>query len=401
MLASRRAAAWERCRHLAEEPDILAKVVGTLRGLGVVGQERLLKLLYLALTSRLLDRPVSLFVKGASSSGKSYATSRVLDLFPESAYYKLTSTSERALAYGNESLRHRMIILFEAGGISSELARDLLCTLLSEGRIFYDTVEKTSKGLTPRRIERAGPTGAIVNTTWPALATALETRMLSVPVDDGPAQIRRVVRAALTAPEVLAQERPDLWPWRALQEWLELGERRVTIPYAAALADMIPPLATRLNRDTGAVRRLIEAHALLHRATRERDGYGRIVATLDDYAAVHALVADLLAQEVGVAVPAGVRQAVQAVAELARDPAGVAGGVTVKLVAEKLGVDLSVASRRVRAALQRGYLVNLQDRPHQPAHLRIGSPMPGDGEVLPSPEALRARLAQDAARGGV
>ncbi len=59
---------------------------------------KLLRRLYLVVTSRLLDKPVSAIVKGPSSGGKSYITQRVLDYFPESAYYALSAMSERALA---------------------------------------------------------------------------------------------------------------------------------------------------------------------------------------------------------------------------------------------------------------------------------------------------------------
>jgi hypothetical protein len=38
-------------------------------------------------------------------------------------------------------------------------------SLLSEGRISYETVEKTVEGLRPKRIEREDPTGLITTTT--------------------------------------------------------------------------------------------------------------------------------------------------------------------------------------------------------------------------------------------
>ena len=53
-----------------------------LRRLGVVGERRLAKLLYLAVTSRLLDRPVSVAVKGPSSGGKSFVVESVAEVLP-------------------------------------------------------------------------------------------------------------------------------------------------------------------------------------------------------------------------------------------------------------------------------------------------------------------------------
>ena len=54
--------------------------------MGVVGERRGAKLIYLATTSRLLSRPVSIVVKGPSSGGKSFVTESVLKFFPASAF---------------------------------------------------------------------------------------------------------------------------------------------------------------------------------------------------------------------------------------------------------------------------------------------------------------------------
>jgi hypothetical protein len=49
--------------------------------------------------------------------------------------------------------------------MASEFATYLIRSLLSEGRLRYETVEKTKDGLVPRVIEREGPTGLIATTT--------------------------------------------------------------------------------------------------------------------------------------------------------------------------------------------------------------------------------------------
>ena len=77
---------WERAKGIGEQDSILDLVIGVGRRMGVVGEDRAIKLLYLAATSRLLDRPVSLVIKGPSSAGKSYVVERTLSLFPNDAY---------------------------------------------------------------------------------------------------------------------------------------------------------------------------------------------------------------------------------------------------------------------------------------------------------------------------
>lgn len=63
--------AWSSCSTLARQPDILDCFVTALNARGHVGEEQAAKLVYLVLTSRLLDKPSSAVIKGPSSAGKS------------------------------------------------------------------------------------------------------------------------------------------------------------------------------------------------------------------------------------------------------------------------------------------------------------------------------------------
>jgi hypothetical protein len=161
----------------------------------VVEERRGAKLIYLALTSRLLDRPVSVAVKGPSSGGKSFLAESVLKLFPPSAFHALTAMSDRALAYSNEPLKHRHLVIYEAAGMSGEFATYLVRSLLSEGRLRYETVVNTKNGLEPRVIEREGPTGLIITTTALRLHPENETRLLSLSVTDTTEQTAHVFHA--------------------------------------------------------------------------------------------------------------------------------------------------------------------------------------------------------------
>jgi hypothetical protein len=381
-------AAWIACQRLAEEPDILDRAARTVAALGVAGEVAAVKLLFLALVSRLLDRPVSVALKGPSSAGKSYIVEQVLRLFPPEAFYCLTAMSERALAYSAEPLRHRTLVIFEAAGLSGDMASYLIRSLLSEGRLDYETVEKTKDGLKARRITREGPTGLIVTTTAVSLHPENETRLLSVPVSDTQEQTRAVLAALANG----HGETPDLAVWHELQRWLAGGPNAVSIPYAGALAALTPPKAVRLRRDFGAVLTLIRAHALLHRASRDLDAAGAIVAMLDDYAAVRALVEPLIAAGVGATVPATMRETVEAVADLL-DGKGEEVTVSITKIAAALDLDKAPTSRRVRAAIERGFLVNHEDRQGRPSKIALGGPLPEDSPILPTPGVVANRCA--------
>jgi hypothetical protein len=93
------------------------------------------------------------------------------------------------------------------------------------------------------------------------------------------------------------------------------------------------------------------------------------------------------------------RQTVEAVRELAaQHPDGVPQSALVKV----LNLDRGPVSRRVRVAIDRGYLTNLEDRRGRPAKLVLGDALPEEQEILPHPEALEAdRCAVARISGGI
>jgi hypothetical protein len=283
----------------------------------------------------------------------------------------------------------------------SELLQYIVRSLLSEGKIRYETVEKTKDGLKARLIERPGPTGLLMTTTAVSLNPENETRHIMIPVSDTPAQTRRVLRAIASEHDGSRNRQlaPDeLEGWQKLQEWIDLANHKVVIPYATVLADMVPPVAVRLRRDFKAILNLIETHAILHAATRSKDEQGRIVAKIADYRAVRTLVNDLVSEGVEQTVPNTVRQTVAAVTRICSGSAADENrGVrerdnpptaTVQQVSKALVLDRSSAARRVKQALTRGYLKNLETKRGQPLRLVVGDPLPEEENVMPMPEEV-------------
>lgn len=382
--------AWALCSQLAEEPRILEAFSGDLVKSGVTGERKNGRLLYLVLTSRVLDKIVSAAVKGPSSGGKSFLVGRVVGFFPKSAVYQFTSFSEKTLFYTEEPLSHRILILAEAAG-GGEYQEYTIRTLLSEGRLEYEFVEKTAEGLRARRICKEGPTGFITTTTRESLHRENETRYISLTVTDTRSQTRDVFRAIADE----GRERPDLEKWHALQVWIESRDNRVTIPYAGRLAEKVGNVAVRLRRDFSVILSLVKTHAILHQASRQRDGEDRIVATLEDYAVIRELVSGLIAEGVEATVPKIVRETVEVVSKLIRESDD--DWVTNRAVSGELDIDRAAASRRVRAAIDRGFLKNLEDRKGHPARLVLSEGMPEDREILPAPEDLEGDTPEDGA----
>lgn len=387
--------AWSGIRQapaLAEEGDILDLLGRDLGRLGVTGEDRLVRVLYLALTSRLLpwgqpgNRPVSAIVKGASSTGKSFTVGCVLRFLPEDAVVTLTSASNLFLLYAERSLAHTFVYVPEWSGIEGkpELVT-LLRVLVSEGEIRHGTVEGLGRK-EARELRKQGPTGLLVTTTAAVTDPELETRCVSLRTDDSRAQTRRIFEA-VAALETGGGSGVDFAPWHELQGWLAGRDNRVAIPFVEALAALMPTSTTRLRRDFVSLLSLVRAHALLHQATRKRDRDGRVLATLDDYAAVRDLVGDLLAEGADAYASPAIRETVGAVARIVEEGAQHA---TARQVAERLAIGRNAADDRIRRALAAGYLTNVAATTERGRKLRPGQPLPDEPEFLPPVDAVAA-----------
>ena len=133
---------------------------------------------------------------------------------------------------------------------------------------------------------------------------------------------------------------------------------------------------------------LIRAHALLHQTSRMKDERGQVIATPGDYAAVRDLVEDLVSEGVGSTVKPEVREVVQATTRFLKEGST---EVSQTQLRKALHLDRAVISRRVAAALDAGFLRNLEDRKGRPARLVLGEELPADSDVLPAPDKLDAQ----------
>jgi len=311
--------------------------------------------------------------------------------------------SERALAYSEEPLSHRFIVLAEAQGLSGDFQSYLVRSLLSEGRLVYETVEKIDGKLQARRIEREGPTGLIVTTTAIALHPENETRYFSISVDDSPEQTARILAAE--ARQVSGQadsntlSEEDMEEWRSYQEWLTITARPVVVPYAPALSQLVPPAAVRLRRDFKAILSLIQAHALLNVANRKTDARGRTVATLEDYEQVRKRVRGVVMENAERGVSKKLRETIKAVAEICGADGEPQSGfktpeASIMQIAKRLKLDRSSAQRRVKQCLSRDLLRPVGEvKKGQKLLVTLGDPVADNDEMLPTVEEIAKKMA--------
>jgi winged helix-turn-helix DNA-binding protein len=132
------------------------------------------------------------------------------------------------------------------------------------------------------------------------------------------------------------------------------------VPFAGTLSRLIKATrSVRLRRDFTQLLVAIRTHALLHR-TRRDSGGGSIIATIeDDYGAVRELMADLLATASELKLRQAVAETVRAVEMVAKRADQDDEGAKVREIADQLGLDRTVAHRRLKAAEEAGFIVNL------------------------------------------
>lgn len=373
----------ERIQELLRSPALLYRVVQEVHRLGVAGEEENICILYLAMTSRILDAPLSITLKGESSSGKSYLTQKVCELFPPSAYIALTGMSRQALVYADEPFAHRTIIFSERPGMDS--ADYNIRTLQSENKIIFWVSEKdstTNKWVT-RKVEKEGPTNFIFTTTAPELHAENETRHWALLMDESPGLTSAAKLETAKKYEgetgILTDE---LLVWQHLQS--ELRPLKALIPYAYWLSVNTPDEPIRVRRDFNKLLGLIEVIAILYQYQRQRQG-DTVVAGIEDY-----FIARVMIDRVFTASLTGINKKVESlVAEVRLLYKQKPEPVKPREIAKALCTSSSSVSRWLRPAIEAGLVEIVNETAKgQIKSVKPGSLEKGLSSPLPTVEEL-------------
>jgi len=273
---------------LYNNPHILKEFIEVTSRLGIAGEETLRLLVFFVFSSRILDKPVSLIVKGESSSGKSYVCQNIMRLMPPEAYFYITRASSMALYHLEEdALVHKILYVNEMAGVNEKLDYSIRSYQSENELISLVTIRDPDSGEFVVREKRIrGPMGFLVTTTSDTIHLENETRNFSVYTDETPLQTDRikevVTRRALGEfPEVSNDE---------IQLWWELQRRlkpyTVVIPYAREVFLSFPSGPLRIRRDLEHFRNLIGIITLVHQANRRKEKRGDrevIISTPADY----------------------------------------------------------------------------------------------------------------------
>lgn len=367
--------------------NVLQELEIALRKQGYAGSTDIPKLVYLAAISRVFDDPVSSVVMGPSGSGKTYSIESGLQFITPKAIENVSGMSEKALPYSNISFKNRILYLGEASGMAEGEGRTFLRQLLTEGKITYLTVQKTSNGMDGAKLTPTeGPVCFMMATTANRIHHEDQSRMLVLNMVEDPGRVREALRnqaKGLTKSTV----KLDLIHWHELCDYVADNKIEVRVPYAERIADLLPVTGYKIQRDFPKVLALIRACALVHFNQRETDGEDTILANRSDYETVYALINKPLSEGLEATVKEPVRLVVETVQRLQAE--GYSGeGISVSKLADILGIDRSTVGRNIHAAITAGHLENRNPGQGREAKVVLGDrPLKSDN-VLPSAEEV-------------
>jgi hypothetical protein len=230
-------------------PSVLAQFVRDVGKGGLIGEQRNALALFVTAVSRLREKPLSVLVKGSSSSGKNFLVKSILRFLPRECVHEISSMSERSLNFMSQSeLAHTILYFYEIDGRSRSVHPNRL--LLSEGKLVHWYTTSSGRGSRETRGEvTGGPVACISTTTEDRLKIDDESRHLSLWLDESADQTRRI--AAAYGAEISERIAPkQVLAWIAVQKLLETRrDWPVEAPdWLSRIVDFMPMGDVRIRR---------------------------------------------------------------------------------------------------------------------------------------------------------
>ena len=297
------AAERKEAEDFGKSPTLFEDILVDCAKRGLMGEHNNAHLIYIAMTSRLRDTPLSVLILSSSGAGKTALQDAVLSFCPPEDLVKLTALSGKALFYKERlSLKHKVLALEEGDG--AEEAMYAIRNLISAGELVSEsTIKDLATGrLTTMENRVEGPSSVCFTTTRPDVDPETKSRFWVTSIDESRDQTRKILLfqrhqhlsdGLITSPEIEAILRKH----RNFQRLLK--PLAVKNPYAAQLTYGDDRLQGR--RDQPKYLNLIKAIAFLRQMQKplkyeQRDGstVPYIEVDLDDIALANRLAHEIL-----------------------------------------------------------------------------------------------------------
>lgn len=333
---------------LLRSPRFFCKIREALNREGLVGEEQNALVVYVVAVSRLLSRPLNLFVKGHSSSGKNHTVRKVLRLIPAKYICEITNSSARAWDYMGRRLQHR-IVFFQEESVAFGGKQHPGRLLISENRLERLVTVRRGAQFTTKKQVTEGPVACISTTTKDQLQVDDETRHLSVWADESPAQTARIVRAQLIDAAPLREE--EIRVWHAVQELLvERSKVPIALPsWFEFVAKKVWTGDVRVRRYFPAFIEACKAVCLIRSFRNKERSPKSLQVTFGDYAITTLIFANAFAKSLS-----SIDERNMELRECILSIMSNNGGrpVSAQEVASNLGIPLHEAYERIRRAAE-------------------------------------------------
>ena len=284
-----------------KQPEFIALIKEHIKKIGVVGEIFIGLLIYIAATSRIQKNPISVVLKGSSSSGKSSVVNAVMKMMPGEEVKNYTYLTSKSMFHMDEgALKNKILIISEMAG--AEASDYSVRILQSEARLKIGTVVKDEKTGKHKTIENEvqGPVACFVTTTKSLIHPENETRTFSVFMDESATQTGKVHDQLKAVYRLDSQDSPE--EQEAIIRKHQNAQRiikfyNVKIPYVDLLT--LPVTKVRSRRDMARLLGLVESVAILHQYQREIrviNGKEYLIADPKDYEIAYKVSYKILAE---------------------------------------------------------------------------------------------------------
>jgi hypothetical protein len=177
-----------------KSPTLFDDILADCEKRGLMGEGNNVLLLYVAMTSRKRDTPLSVLILSSSGAGKTALQDAVLAFCPPEDLVKLTALSGKALFYKERlSLKHKVLALEEGDG--AEEAMYAIRNLVSAGELVSEsTIKDLATGrLTTMENKVEGPRSVCFTTTRPDVDPETKSRFWVTSIDESRNQTRKIL----------------------------------------------------------------------------------------------------------------------------------------------------------------------------------------------------------------
>ncbi len=371
---------WSSCKEIAESPTLLADMEKIAHKLGLVGEGASVRGAYLAASSRLnKESAICLLRRGAPAGGKNFLVDKTFALIPADCIVRMSSGSPLSLVYyggeDEDALKHKIVYVPEAAVIAEKNRVEspltiMLRLLISEARLDHNVALPQADGPPETvHIKRNGPVVVMITSARDNVEDELLTRLMTSDADESQGQTLAVLSEALSVEDRDVSE-AEIEQWLDFQRWLMTeAPYEVVIPFRKAILKAFnerweemkrrgenQKIQLRLRRDVHGMLTAIKTSAVLHKAQREKDASGRIIAMIDDYRHAYEAFDEGLARLYKVKTPETALAVVKAIEEIgATEWDGVK--ITVSALMLKLGITgRGATADRLKDAEDRGFI---------------------------------------------